>query len=145
MHRKSRAGAISILAMSDLMRVRLDKWLWAARLFKTRSVAAEAVNSGRVRVNGARTKPAREVRPGDRIEISQRAAAMVVDVQAVSAVRGPAPVARRLYVETADSAARRESLREAHRLGAEPADALQGRPTKRDARRLKRLRDSAAD
>jgi len=131
--------------MIDWVRVRLDKWLWAARLFKTRSVAAEAVDSGRVRVNGERTKPAREVRLGDRIEISQRASAMVVVVQAVSTMRGPAPMARQLYAETPDSSARRERLREAHRLGAEPADALQGRPTKRDARRLKRLRDSAAD
>ncbi len=145
MRRKSRTGAINIGAMSDVLRVRLDKWLWAARLFKTRSVAAEAVDSGRVRVNGERTKPAREVRLGDRIEISQRAAAMVVVVQAVSTVRGSAPVARQLYAETPDSSARRERLREVHRLGAEPSDALQGRPTKRDARRLKRLRDSAAD
>ena len=131
--------------MIDLMRVRLDKWLWAARFFKTRTAAAEAVDSGRVRVNGERTKPAREVRLDDRLEISQRASAMVVIVQAVSTMRGPAPAARQLYAETPDSSARRERLRESHRLGAEPADALQGRPTKRDARRLRRLRDSAAD
>lgn len=131
--------------MNDIVRVRLDKWLWAARLFKTRSAAAEAIDSGRVRVDGERVKPAREARVGDRIEISMRDAPMLVVVQALSNVRGPAPVAQRLYAETAESAARRARLREAHRLGAEPADALEGRPTKRDARRLQRLRDSAED
>lgn len=127
--------------MSDLPRVRLDKWLWAARLFKTRSAAAEAIDSGRVRVEGERVKPAREVRIGDRIGIGHHAAPMVIVVQALSTTRGPAPIARRLYEETPESAALRERLREAHRLGAEPAVSMKGRPTKRDARRLKRLRD----
>jgi len=131
--------------MSELMRVRLDKWLWAARLFKTRSAAAEAIDSGRVRVDDERVKPAREVRLGDRMEIHGRDAPRVIIVQALSTMRGPAPVARQLYVETADSEARRMRLREAHRLGAEPADALKGRPTKRDRRQLRRLRDRASD
>jgi len=131
--------------MSDLMRVRLDKWLWAARLFKTRSAAAEAIDSGRVRVEGERVKPAREVRLGDRIEVSRREAPMAIIVRALSTMRGPAPSARRLYAETADSEARRMRLREAHRLAAEPADVLKGRPTKRDGRHLRRLRDRATD
>ncbi len=131
--------------MNEITRVRLDKWLWAARQFKTRSAAAEAIDCGRVRVNGERVKPARETHIGDRIEISQRGAPITVIVDALATIRGPAPVARRLYTETADSVARRMRVREAHRLGAEPADALKGRPTKRDGRRLKQLRDALGD
>ncbi len=141
----SRADAINIDVMSEITRVRLDKWLWAARLFKTRTAAAEAIEIGRVRVAGERIKPAREARIGDRVSISQREVPMEIVVLALSTMRGPAPVARLLYAETADSAARRSRLREVHRLGAEPAKAMRGRPTKRDARRLKRLRDSAGD
>jgi ribosome-associated heat shock protein Hsp15 len=131
--------------MSDISRVRLDKWLWAARLFKTRSAAAQAIEAGRVRVGGERVKPAREARIADRIEIIGRDAPLVIVVAALSTMRGPAPVARELYAETAESAARRSRLQEAHRLGAEPADTLKGRPTKRDGRLLKRLRGAAID
>ena len=129
--------------MSDKGWVRLDKWLWAARLFKTRSAAAAAIGAGRVRIGGERVKPAREARVGDCVEISQREAPMRIVVRSLSSVRGPAAAARLLYEETAESSARRQRLREAHRLGAEPADTLKGRPTKRDARLLKRLQGSA--
>lgn len=117
--------------------MRLDKWLWAARLFKTRSLAAGAVERGRVEVNGAACKPARELRVGDRVRVRQPPFVMELVVRGLSAQRGPAPVARELYEETPDSAAARERLREQRRVAAEPADALeQGRPTKRDRRAL---------
>jgi ribosome-associated heat shock protein Hsp15 len=117
--------------------VRLDKWLWAARFFKTRSLAAEAVASGRVRVNGMVAKPARELRPGDEIGLRETGCERVVHVLALATVRGPAPVAQGLYAETPDSLAARQRAAEARRLGVEPALALeQGRPTKRDRRDL---------
>ncbi len=117
--------------------MRLDKWLWAARLFKTRSLAAEAVERGRVDVNGAACKPARELRVGDRVRVRQPPFVMELVVRGLSAQRGPAPVARELYEETPDSAAARERLREQRRVASEPADSLEhGRPTKRDRRAL---------
>jgi ribosome-associated heat shock protein Hsp15 len=120
-------------------RVRFDKWLWAARFFKTRSLALDAIALGRVRVAGDRIKPAREARIGDRVEIIQGEARTVVVVQALAAVRGPAAAARLLYSETADSIARRERQVQVRRYGAEPAATLQGRPTKRDRRLLEKL------
>jgi len=88
--------------------VRIDKWLWAARFFKTRSLALDAIALGRVRVEGERVKPAREARVGERVEIVQGEQRMVVVIAAVSAIRGPATAARLLYAETAESQARRE-------------------------------------
>ena len=123
--------------MNDTLRVRLDKWLWAARFFKTRALAAEEADRGRVQVNGADAKPAREVRIGDRIRLRQGVVERTVDVLALSSVRGPAPVAQALYAETAESTAARERAAAARRLAPEPAESLeQGRPTKRDRRRL---------
>ena len=117
--------------------VRLDKWLWAARLVKTRSLAAEAIGKGRVSVNGQPVKASREVRPGDRIELRLAAPARSYDVLGVASVRGPAPVAQRLYAETAESVAAREAALAARRLAPEPAAAIEtGRPTKRDRRQL---------
>jgi ribosome-associated heat shock protein Hsp15 len=119
------------------LRVRLDKWLWAARFYKTRALAAEQADRGRVRVNGQNAKPAREVRVGDRIALRQGVVAREVDVVALSSIRGPAPVAQALYRETPESVAAREQAAAARRLAPEPADGLeQGRPTKRDRRRL---------
>jgi ribosome-associated heat shock protein Hsp15 len=118
-------------------RVRLDKWLWAARFYKTRALATAEVGRGRVTVNGQAAKASREVREGDRLALRQGPVERVVDVRALSTVRGPAPVAQALYEETADSLAARIRVAEARRLGAEPATSIeQGRPTKRDRRQL---------
>jgi ribosome-associated heat shock protein Hsp15 len=118
-------------------RVRLDKWLWAARFYKTRGLAAEEIAKGRIAVNGQPAKASREVREGDRIEIRQAQQPRTVVVKGLSSVRGPAPVAQQLYEETAESVAQRAKLAEQRRFGTEPAQALtQGRPTKRDRRQL---------
>ncbi len=122
---------------TPLERVRLDKWLWAARLYKTRSLAADEVAKGRVTVNGQATKASRELRPGDLLELRQGVTVRVLLVRGLSLLRGPAPVAQTLYEETALSKAAREAAAAERRLGVEPADALQqGRPTKRDRRQL---------
>jgi len=122
---------------APLERVRLDKWLWAARFYKTRALAAQAVERGRVQVNGLPAKPAREVKPGDRLHLRQGPELRVVDVLALSAVRGPASVAQALYAETPESVAARAAAAEARRLASEPAHSLEaGRPTKRDRRQL---------
>jgi ribosome-associated heat shock protein Hsp15 len=120
-------------------RLRIDKWLWAARFFKTRSLAAQAVDGGRVQVNGARVKPAKDVKPGDQVAVHIGELEWVVDVRALSARRGPAEEARKLYEERTDSRARREAAIEARKREPEPAFGLRGRPTKRDRRMLKRL------
>ncbi|HLL10965.1 MAG TPA: RNA-binding S4 domain-containing protein [Rubrivivax sp.] len=118
-------------------RVRLDKWLWAARFYKTRGLASEEISRGRVEVNGATVKASRDVKPGDLIDLRQGAVRRQVLVLGLSQVRGPAPVAQALYQETADSIAAREKAAEQRRLGAEPALSIeQGRPTKRDRRTL---------
>lgn len=124
--------------MSDTMRVRLDKWLWAARFCKTRALAAEAADRGWVTVNDLAAKPARELHVGDRIGLRQAAGPWrQVVVRGLSIVRGPAPVAQALYEETAESRAARERAAEERRLAPEPAASLdQGRPTKRDRRSL---------
>jgi ribosome-associated heat shock protein Hsp15 len=117
--------------------MRLDKWLWAARFFKTRGLAIDEIGKGRVAVNGQAAKPSREVRVGDSLEISQGAIRRTVLVRGLSQVRGPAPVAQALYEETPESTAAREQAATRARLAPEPALALsQGRPTKRDRRDL---------
>ena len=127
--------------MSALDGVRLDKWLWAARFYKTRSLATAAVNAGDVRIARERVKPARDVKPGDELQVRRGDDVMEVVVRELSEVRGPAPVAQRLYEETAESRARRAEAAERRRLAREPSLGIKGRPTKRDARLLKRLRD----
>ncbi|MBK1613985.1 RNA-binding protein [Rubrivivax gelatinosus] len=122
--------------MNDI-RVRLDKWLWAARFYKTRALAADEADRGRVSVNGLAAKPARELHVGDRVALRQGSVERVVDVLVLGTVRGPAPVAQTLYCETAESIAARERAAEARRLQPEPAASIeQGRPTKRDRRQL---------
>ena len=118
--------------------VRLDKWLWAARFFKTRALAVEAIGKHRVEVNGQAAKPSRDVRVGDRLTLREPAApARELLVKGLSEIRGPAPVSQQLYEETADSLAARDQAREARRQGVEPAQTLEhGRPTKRDRRQL---------
>lgn len=117
--------------------MRLDKWLWAARFYKTRTLAAEAVGRGRVEVNGQPAKPARDLHVGDRVDLRQDALHRTVQVLGLAAQRGPAPQAQALYAETPDSLARARAQAEQRRQGVEPAQALtQGRPTKRDRRVL---------
>jgi ribosome-associated heat shock protein Hsp15 len=120
--------------------VRLDKWLWAARFYKTRSLATAAVTAGEVRVARERVKPARVMKPGDEVQIRRGDDAMDIVVRELSDVRGPAPVAQRLYEETEESQRRRAVAAERRRLAREPALDIKGRPTKRDARVLRRLR-----
>lgn len=120
-------------------RTRLDKWLWAARFFKHRTLATEAVDGGKVKLNGMAVKPARDVKPGDRIEVTIEEDVRVVIVKAIAEKRGPASVAQTLYEETPDSIARREAARETRKLAATPGADLHGRPTKRDRRRIDRF------
>lgn len=121
------------------LRVRLDKWLWAARLFKTRALACEEIGRGRVSVNGLPAKASRETHEGDRIALRQGGMPRTVVVRALSDRRGPAPQAQMLYEETAESVALRQRALEARRLAPEPALSIeQGRPTKRDRRNLEK-------
>lgn len=115
--------------------VRIDKWLWAARLVKTRGLGAEAVKGGRVQLNGQRTKPSKEVQAGDRIELSLGPVGRCVIVRGLAARRGPAAEAALLYEETAESLAARERHAAQRRLAGPPPANLGGRPTKRDRRR----------
>jgi len=121
--------------------IRLDKWLWAARFYKTRSLATAAINAGDVRVARERVKPARDVKPGDELQVRRGDDVIDVVVRELSEVRGPAPVAQRLYEETEESRVRRADAAEGRRLAREPSIGIRGRPTKRDARLLRRLRD----
>lgn len=117
--------------------MRLDKWLWAARFYKTRALAAEEIGRGRVSVNGQPAKASRELKVGDRILLRQGPVERTVDLLGLSHVRGPASQAQALYAETPESVAARLQAAEARRLGTEPADAIeQGRPTKRNRRQL---------
>jgi ribosome-associated heat shock protein Hsp15 len=120
-------------------RLRIDKWLWAARFFKTRSLAAQAVEGGRVRVGGERVKPAKELKPGDVLTVHVGELEWVVEVRALSARRGPAAEARTLYTESETSRARREAITAARKLEPEPGFGLRGRSTKRDRRMLRKL------
>lgn len=128
-------------------KVRLDKWLWAARFYKTRSLSADEIDKGRVRVNGQIAKPSREVKPGDVVELRMGPVERTLTVRAISGVRGPAPVAALLFEETAESIAKRLAAAEQRRLSPEPAHSLvQGRPTKRDRRSMDGLsHDSPRD
>ena len=118
-------------------RLRIDKWLWAARFYKTRSLAAEQIGKSRVLVNDEIAKASREVKAGDTVALRQGALQRTVRVRGVSGQRGPAPVAQQLYEETAESLAAQAVGREQRRLGSEPALSIeQGRPTKRERRNL---------
>ena len=119
--------------------IRIDKWLWAARFFKTRSLATDAVSGGKIKLNGTATKPARDVKAGDRLEIFNGETRWEVVVQALSEKRGPATEARQLYEETAESIAAREAEQMRRKFTVEPAADIHGRPTKRDRRRLDRF------
>jgi len=119
--------------------VRVDKWLWAARFYKTRSLAQQAIAAGQVRINDARVKPSHELRPGDAVLVRKDQLQWSLVVRALSDRRGPAEAARRLYEESEESRAERERLASLRRYGPEPASFIKGRPTKRDRRRLEAL------
>jgi ribosome-associated heat shock protein Hsp15 len=121
-------------------RVRIDKWLWAARFFKTRGAATDAVTGGHVHVNGERVKPARDVKEGDRLEIRRGQTRFTVVVTGLAERRGPASAAAELYEETPESIADREKQRDQRRLAKPLGADLSERPTKRDRRRLDALR-----
>lgn len=122
---------------------RIDKWLWAARFFKTRSLATEAVNKGQVLLGQQTIKPSREVRVGDVLTIWQAKIPHTVTVNGISEQRGPAPVAQQLYTETPESIQQRAQAAERRRLSPEPAMAQEhGRPTKRDRRDLQKTWDT---
>ena len=119
--------------------LRIDKWLWAARFFKTRSLAAKAVEGGRVRLNGEGAKPSRALKPGDELAIRVGEYEWVVEVLALSRSRGPAAQAALLYTERADSRARRAALQAQRKTQAHPAAGVKGRPTKKDRRLIHRF------
>lgn len=122
-------------------KLRIDKWLWAARFYKTRSLACDEIDKGRVHVNGLAVKPAREVKPGDTVQLRTGDIIRTLTVLAISDKRGPAPVAALLFEETAESKLLRQQAAEQRRLAPEPALTLtQGRPTKRDRRDGEKLR-----
>lgn len=117
-------------------RHRLDKWLWFARFFKTRSLASDAVNGGKVHLNGERVKAAHVVRVGDRITLSLDGAAAHIDITGLPTRRGPAPEARKHFAETPESATKRAALKEQHRLAEMSRPRPDTRPDKRERRRL---------
>jgi len=119
--------------------MRLDKWLWAARFFKTRSLAQQAIGAGRVKLNEVRVKPSHELKVGDAVVVRVSDFQWHVKVRALSDKRGPAEQARKLYEESEASRAERQRRIDLRRWGSEPATTLKGRPTKRDRRLLEKL------
>jgi ribosome-associated heat shock protein Hsp15 len=118
-------------------KLRIDKWLWAARFYKTRALAVEEIDKGRVKVNGLEAKPAREVKPGDTVSLRQGPVNRTVVVRGISNQRGAAPIAQQLYEETEESLRLKAEAAEQRRLSGDPAGAQEhGRPTKRDRRTL---------
>ena len=128
---------------SESAGIRLDKWLWAARFFKTRALAAEAVAGGKVKVNGERAKAAKTVRPNDALEIRIGPYEYVLRVRALSARRGPAKEAALLYEERAESRAKREALAAQLRAEQSHLQRPKGRPSKRDRREIVRLKQGS--
>ena len=118
-------------------RLRVDKWLWAARFFKTRGLATEAIHAGHIRLNGSAVKPARDVRPGDTLEITIGNVRWTVVVRGINEQRRPASEAQQLYEETAESKVRRETIKENLRLAPVPGSDLRGRPTKKARRQIR--------
>ena len=126
--------------MNHLDSLRIDKWLWCARFFKTRSLAADEISKGRVTINGQAAKASREVHCGDTVTLRQGLITRTVLVRGLSGARGPAPMAQQLYGETAESMSAREQAAEQRRLAPEPAHTLtEGRPTKRNRRDMEHV------
>ena len=123
--------------------MRIDKWLWAARFYKTRSLAAQELDKGRVQLNGHAVKPSHDIKPGDTLTLRQGSVLREVLVKGLSMQRGPAPVAQALYEESADSIEKRLFAAEHRKLNSEPAASIEhGRPTKRDRRSIDKGWDS---
>jgi len=120
-----------------LARLRIDKWLWAARFYKTRSLASAALSAGHVKLDGHTVKPARELRCGDTLEIAVGGSVWTVVVRGLNELRRPAPEAQQLYEETSESSARRAAEKEAQRLAPPPGSDLRGRPTKKARRQIR--------
>lgn len=119
--------------------VRLDKWLWAARFFKTRTISQDNIELGRVRMDGVRLKSSKEVKVGDRLEIMRGEEKFVVIVRALSSKRGSATVAQQLYEETPESLEARQRISENRRMVPMPGSDYHGRPTKRDGRKIRQF------
>jgi ribosome-associated heat shock protein Hsp15 len=128
-------------AQTENQKIRLDKWLWAARFFKTRSLAAEAISGGKIHVNGDRVKPARAVKIGDALTIRRGRDEYVVIVQGLSEKRGPAKEAVLLYEETSQSREKREALAEQRKLEAMAGPQTARRPDKKARRQIIRFRN----
>ena len=126
---------------SPLDRMRIDKWLWAARFYKTRSLATAAINAGHVKLNGSAVKPARELRCDDILELAIGDAHWTVHVRGLNEQRRPAPEAQLLYEESSESRARRATEKENHRLAPAPGSDLRGRPTKKARRQIRGFND----
>ncbi|HEV8263913.1 MAG TPA: RNA-binding S4 domain-containing protein [Gemmatimonadales bacterium] len=123
-------------------KVRLDRWLWAARFFKTRALASAAIAGGKVQVNGVRAKPAKQLQVGDALRIRVGPYEWVLTVRALAEHRGPARVAQTLYEESPEGRAARERLAELHKIAPAPAYRGKGRPTKKERRDIERLEGS---
>ena len=120
-----------------LTSLRIDKWLWAARFFKTRSLATEAIHAGHIKLNGNTVKPARELRLGDTLDLAIGDEKWTVEVLGLNDLRRPASEAQQLYAETPESHDRRAAAKEARRLAPAPGSDLRGRPTKKDRRQIR--------
>ena len=127
---------------APLTSLRIDKWLWAARFFKTRSLATEAIHAGHIKLNGNTVKPARELRPGDMLDLAIGEEKWTVEVLGLNDLRRPASEAQQLYAETAESRERRAAAKEAHRLAPTPGSDLRGRPTKKARRQIRGFNES---
>ena len=133
---------MSTLDKHSLISLRIDKWLWAARFYKTRSLATEAIHAGHVKLNGCSVKPARDVRVGDILELVIGNVLWIVVVSGLNDQRRPSNEAQQLYAETPESSARRSAAKEAHRLAPTPGSDLRGRPTKRARRQIRGFNES---
>lgn len=131
-----------MIATAPLPSLRIDKWLWAARFYKTRSLAAAALHAGHVKLNGHSVKPARELRAGDTLDLAIGDVLWTVEVLGINDQRRPASEAQQLYAETASSQARRDAAKEAKRLAPNPGSDLRGRPTKKARRQIRGFNDA---
>lgn len=124
-----------------LTHLRIDKWLWAARFYKTRSLATEAIHAGHVKLNGHTVKPARDLRRGDMLTLAIGDVPWTIEVRALNDQRRPASEAQQLYAETTESSTRRAAVKEAQRLAPSPGSDLRGRPTKKARRQIRGFND----